>query len=176
MRTPIGEVENSSQLAVNSSQLEVNCQPLTANPPAPNTFGTVGLRRSSLNSHLSYLLIVFLLLITNMGWGQTTIAGWDFNGLSGGTNNFGSSPLTASTTASNITAGGLTRASGFGTTGTGATNAWGGTGNGTATFTSVKWGTAGAPTITAAAGKMDILSFVSDGTNWYGSIAQGYTP
>ena len=50
------------------------------------------------------------------------------------------------------------------------------TGNGTATFTSVKWGTAGAPTITATAGKMDILSFVADGTNWYGSIAQGYTP
>ena len=50
------------------------------------------------------------------------------------------------------------------------------TGNGTATFTSVKWGTAGAPTITATAGKMDILSFVSDGTNWYGSIVQGYTP
>ena len=50
------------------------------------------------------------------------------------------------------------------------------TGNGTATFTSVKWGTAGAPTITATAGKMDILTFVSDGTNWYGSIAQGYTP
>jgi len=50
------------------------------------------------------------------------------------------------------------------------------TGNGTATFTSVKWGTAGAPTITATAGKMDILTFVSDGTNWYGNIAQGYTP
>jgi molybdopterin-binding protein len=50
------------------------------------------------------------------------------------------------------------------------------TGNGTATFTDVKWGTAGAPTITAAAGKMDILTFVADGTNWYGSIAQGYTP
>jgi hypothetical protein len=50
------------------------------------------------------------------------------------------------------------------------------TGNGTATFTSVKWGTSGAPTITAAAGKMDILTFVCDGTNWYGSIAQGYTP
>lgn len=50
------------------------------------------------------------------------------------------------------------------------------TGNGTATFTSVKWGTAGAPTITATAGKMDILSFFSDGTNWYGSITQGYTP
>jgi len=50
------------------------------------------------------------------------------------------------------------------------------TGNGTATFTGVKWGTAGAPTITATAGKMDILTFVSDGTNWYGSVAAGYTP
>ena len=50
------------------------------------------------------------------------------------------------------------------------------TGNGTATFTGVKFGTAGAPTITAAAGKMDILTFVADGTNGYGSIAQGYTP
>jgi hypothetical protein len=50
------------------------------------------------------------------------------------------------------------------------------TGNGTAVFTSVKWGTAGAPTITATAGKMDILTFFADGTNWYGSIAQGYTP
>lgn len=50
------------------------------------------------------------------------------------------------------------------------------TGNGSATFTGVKWGTAGAPTISATAGKMDILSFVSDGTNWYGSIAQGFTP
>ena len=50
------------------------------------------------------------------------------------------------------------------------------TGNGTATFTSVKWPTAGAPTITATAGKMDILTFVADGTNWYGSASQGYTP
>lgn len=50
------------------------------------------------------------------------------------------------------------------------------TGNGTATFTGVKFGSAGAPTITAAAGKMDILTFIADGTNWYGSIAQGYTP
>jgi len=50
------------------------------------------------------------------------------------------------------------------------------TGNGTATFTGVKFGTSGAPTITATAGKMDILTFIADGTNWYGSIAQGYTP
>lgn len=50
------------------------------------------------------------------------------------------------------------------------------TGNGTATFTGVKWSSAGTPTVTATAGKMDIFSFVSDGTNWYGSVAQGYTP
>lgn len=50
------------------------------------------------------------------------------------------------------------------------------TGNGTATFTGVKFNSTGAPTITATAGKMDILSFVSDGTNWYGSYTQGYTP
>ena len=50
------------------------------------------------------------------------------------------------------------------------------TGNGTATFTGVKFNSAGAPTITATAGKMDILTFVADGTNWYGSYSQGYTP
>jgi hypothetical protein len=50
------------------------------------------------------------------------------------------------------------------------------TGNGTATFTGVKFNSIGAPTITATAGKMDILSFVADGTNWYGSYTQGYTP
>ena len=46
----------------------------------------------------------------------------------------------------------------------------------TATFTGVKWGNAGAPVITATVGKMDILSFITDGTNWYGSTAAGYTP
>jgi hypothetical protein len=46
----------------------------------------------------------------------------------------------------------------------------------TATFTGVKWGTNGAPTITPTVGKMDILSFISDGTNWYGTIVQGFTP
>lgn len=50
------------------------------------------------------------------------------------------------------------------------------TGNGSATFTGVKWSVLGAPTITTTAGKMDILTFVSDGTNWYGSYVQGYTP
>ena len=46
----------------------------------------------------------------------------------------------------------------------------------TATFTGVKWPTIGAPIITATVGKMDVLSFGSDGINWYGAIAQGYTP
>jgi hypothetical protein len=50
------------------------------------------------------------------------------------------------------------------------------TGNGTATFTSVKWNNAGTPTVTATAGKMDIFSFFADGTNWYGTYTQGYTP
>jgi hypothetical protein len=50
------------------------------------------------------------------------------------------------------------------------------TGNGTATFTGVKFGSAGVPTITATAGKMDILTFIADGTNWYGTANQGYTP
>jgi hypothetical protein len=46
----------------------------------------------------------------------------------------------------------------------------------TATFTGVKYPASGAPTITATVGKMDILTFVADGTNWYGSYSQGYTP
>jgi hypothetical protein len=50
------------------------------------------------------------------------------------------------------------------------------TGNGTATFTGVKWDAGGAPTVTSTAGKMDIFTFIADGTNWYGSYSKGYTP
>lgn len=50
------------------------------------------------------------------------------------------------------------------------------TGNGTATFTGVKWNSIGTPTVTATAGKMDIFSFFADGTNWYGTYTLGYTP
>jgi hypothetical protein len=50
------------------------------------------------------------------------------------------------------------------------------TGNGSATFTGVKWDSGGTPTVTTTAGKMDIFTFISDGTNWYGSVTQGYTP
>jgi hypothetical protein len=45
----------------------------------------------------------------------------------------------------------------------------------TATFTGVKWPAATVPTITAELGKMDILSFTSDGVNWYGSFIQNFT-
>lgn len=52
-----------------------------------------------------------------------------------------------------------------------------GTGSRTVTWpASVKWPGGTAPTITATASKQDILSFVSDGTNWYGATGgQNYT-
>lgn len=50
-----------------------------------------------------------------------------------------------------------------------------GTGGRTATFTSVKWPNGAAPTITTTATTgRDILTFVSDGTNWYGTYAQAF--
>ena len=49
-----------------------------------------------------------------------------------------------------------------------------GSGSFTGTFTSVKWPSGTAPTITTTASRWDILTFVSDGTNWYGNSAQAY--
>ena len=50
-----------------------------------------------------------------------------------------------------------------------------GTGSRTATFTSVKFPNGVAPTLTTTATTgRDILTFVSDGTNWYGTIAQAF--
>ena len=49
------------------------------------------------------------------------------------------------------------------------------TGNGSAAFTGVQWGAAGAPVITTAVNKMDIISFISEGAKWYGSYVQGFT-
>lgn len=46
------------------------------------------------------------------------------------------------------------------------------TGMTTATFTGVKWAGGTAPTITATASAVDIISFIADGTNWYGSAIQ----
>jgi hypothetical protein len=49
-----------------------------------------------------------------------------------------------------------------------------GAGSYTGTFTSVKWPSATAPTLTTTASRWDILTFVADGTNWYGNSAQAY--
>ena len=50
------------------------------------------------------------------------------------------------------------------------------TGGRTATFTSVKWPGGTAPTITTTASTgRDIISFFSDGTNWYGSAVQNFS-
>jgi hypothetical protein len=50
-----------------------------------------------------------------------------------------------------------------------------GAGGFTAAFTGVKWPAATAPTITAAASKYDLISFVADGTAWSGSALQNYS-
>ena len=49
-----------------------------------------------------------------------------------------------------------------------------GSGGYTATFTGVRWNNSTAPTITSTASKVDLLSFISDGTYWYGSFSQNY--
>lgn len=51
-----------------------------------------------------------------------------------------------------------------------------GNGNFTSTFTSVKWVGNTAPTITTSASSMDILTFIADGSNWYGNYAQNFKP
>jgi len=50
------------------------------------------------------------------------------------------------------------------------------TGGGTAVFTGVKWSGGTAPTQTTTAATMDIYTFISDGTDWYGSSIQNFTP
>ena len=49
-----------------------------------------------------------------------------------------------------------------------------GAGSFTGTFTSVKWPNNAAPTLTTTATRLDILTFVADGTNWYGTYAQAF--
>jgi hypothetical protein len=48
------------------------------------------------------------------------------------------------------------------------------TGMTTATFTGVKYPGGTAPTITATASAVDILTFVANGTSWYGTYAQAF--
>jgi hypothetical protein len=49
-----------------------------------------------------------------------------------------------------------------------------GSGGFTGTFTSVKWPNNTAPTLTTTATRWDILTFVANGTSWYGNFAQAY--
>jgi len=49
-----------------------------------------------------------------------------------------------------------------------------GAGGFTGTFTSVKWPNNAAPTLTTTATRWDILTFVANGTSWYGNFAQAY--
>ena len=49
-----------------------------------------------------------------------------------------------------------------------------GSGGFTATFTGVRWSDSTPPTITSTASKVDLLSFISDGSFWYGSFSQNY--
>jgi hypothetical protein len=49
-----------------------------------------------------------------------------------------------------------------------------GAGGFTGTFTSVKWPNNAAPTLTTTATRWDILTFVANGSAWYGSAAQAY--
>ena len=52
-----------------------------------------------------------------------------------------------------------------------------GAGSYTVTWSTVKWPSGTAPTITSTASRQDVFSFFSDGTNWYGStLGQNYTP
>jgi hypothetical protein len=52
-----------------------------------------------------------------------------------------------------------------------------GAGGYSVTWTTVKWPAGTAPTVTTTASRMDIYSFFSDGTNWYGTtVGQNYTP
>ena len=48
-------------------------------------------------------------------------------------------------------------------------------GGGTASFSGVKFPGGSAPTISTTASRTDLLSFVSDGTSWYGSYVQNYS-
>jgi hypothetical protein len=68
-----------------------------------------------------------LTALTSITASAAVVVGWNTSTQTGGVNNFGTSPLAASTSDANITVTtGLTRGSGAGTTGTGAARGWGG--------------------------------------------------
>jgi len=78
---------------------------------------------------LKTTLVAIIIVVGSINaFAQVTIAGWDFSTLVGSSGVYGASPLSTSSKDANVTVGGLTRGSGFGTlAGTGASAAWGST-------------------------------------------------
>ena len=72
------------------------------------------------------LIAIAMFVVCGRSYGQTNVVKFDLSTLPGGTNLFGASPLTPTTSDANITIVGLTRGSGMTTTGTAASKAWGG--------------------------------------------------
>ncbi len=73
-------------------------------------------------------VVLLTLLFTPRAQAQTVLAGWDFNGLSGGAANYGASPFAPTSFNSNATIGGLTRSGGLTQSGTATARGWGATG------------------------------------------------
>lgn len=91
-----------------------------------------------------------------------TLAAWDVHGLTGGSGNYGPSPLAASTSDANLSVGGLTRGGGVGTTGTAAARAWGGnTWNSTSASAAATAGQYASFTLSANAGYQVSYSAIS---------------
>ena len=103
-------------------------------------------------------LTAFMLVAAACPAFADTLAGWNVSGATG----YGTSPMPATFSNSNLTVGGLTRGSGVGTSGTAATRAWGGnnwTGsNAAAAVTANQYATF---TITANSGKQVSFSSIS---------------
>lgn len=91
---------------------------ISSQPHAMKTSTSSAFLRKLFAPLCAAVLPAFLICSANA---QTTIAGWDMSGQS----NYGTSPLTATTTATNTTVGALTKGSGMLTGGLAATRAWG---------------------------------------------------
>jgi 2',3'-cyclic-nucleotide 2'-phosphodiesterase (5'-nucleotidase family) len=111
---------------------------------------------------ISKLALLVALVAAPLPGRAATLAGWDTHAQTGGTNNFGTSPLPPAITAPNLTVGGLTRGPGVGTTGTGAARGWGGNGFTSATRdAAVAAGQVATFTVTAGAGSEVSFSSIS---------------
>ena len=78
------------------------------------------------------LFLIVSLLIGGKSWGQTALVTFTPNSTTcpGGTGNYGTSPLAATSNNANVTIVGLTRGAGIGSSSnSGAATAWGGYGN-----------------------------------------------